>query len=54
MIHLIVFNEIGQHNREYIITEIPLYSRHSGRLFTAEATICNDVETDDKSDDGLL
>ena len=31
-----------------------LYFRHSGRLFTAEYTICNKVETDDKSDDGLL
>ena len=54
MINLILFNEIVQNNREYILTEIPLYFRHSGRLFTAEDTICNKVETDDKSDDGLL
>ena len=49
-----MFNEIVQHNREYILTDIPLYSRHSRRLFTAEDTIGNDVETDDKSDDGLF
>ena len=54
MINLIVFNEIVQHNRKYILTDIPVYFRHSGRLFTAEDTICNEVETDDKSDDGLL
>ena len=54
MINLIVFNEIVQHNREYNLTDIPLYFRHSGRLFTAEVTICNEVETDDKWDDGLL
>ena len=54
MIHLIVFNEIIQHNREYILTDIPLFFRRSGILFTAEDTICNEVETDDKSDDGLL
>ena len=54
MINLIVFNEIVQHNREYIKTDIPLHFRHNGRLFTAEDTICNEVETDDKSDDGLL
>ena len=53
MINLIVFNEIVQHNREYILTDIPLYFRHSGRFFTAEDTIC-EVENDDKSDDGLL
>ena len=54
MINIIVFNEIVQDNREYIITDIPLYFRHSGRLFAAEYTICNEVETGDKSDDGLL
>ena len=48
------FNEIVQHNKEYILTDIPLYFRHSGSLFTAEDTICNEVETEDKSDDGLL
>ena len=54
VITLIVFNEIVQHNRKYILIDIPLNCRHSGRLFTAEDTICNEVETDDKSDDGLL
>ena len=49
-----MFNEIVQYNREYIITDIPLYFRHSGRLFAAEDTMCNEVETGDKSDDGLL
>ena len=40
--------------REYILTEIPLYFRHSGILFPAEDTICIEVETGDKSDDGFL
>ena len=48
-----MFNDIVQYNREYIITDIPLYFRHSGRLFAAKDTICNEVETGDKSDDGL-
>ena len=51
MINIIVFNEIVQDNREYIITDISLYFRHSGRIFAAEDTICNKVETGDKSDD---
>ena len=54
MINRIVLNEIVQDNREYILTDIPLHFRHSGRLFAAEDTICNEVETGDKSDDGLL
>ena len=57
MINRIVLNEIGQDNtinREYILTDIPLHFRHSVRLFAAEDTICNEVETGDKSDDGLL
>ena len=37
-----------------IITDIPLYFRHSGTLLAAEDTICNEAETGDKSDDGLL
>ena len=49
-----MFNEIVQDNREYILTDIPLHFRHSGRLFAAEDTIYNEVETGDKSDDGLL
>ena len=48
-----MFNEIVQDNREYILTDIPLHFRHNGR-FATEDTICNEVETDDKSDDGLL
>ena len=51
---LIVFNDIVQHNREYILTDIPLHFRQIGRLFTAEYTICDEVETGDKSDDGLF
>ncbi len=49
-----MFNELVQYNREYITTDIPVYFRHSGMLFAAEDTICNEVETDDKSEDGLL
>ena len=54
VINLIGFNDIGQHNRKYNLTDTPLYVRFSGRLFTAEDNMCNEVETDDKSDDGLL
>ena len=49
-----MFNEIVLDNMEYILTDIPLHFRHPGRLFAAEYTICNEVETGDKSEDGLL
>ena len=45
---------MSKHNRGYIVADITLYFRDSGRLFTAEDTICNEVETDDKSGNGLL